>query len=247
MYDGFCKIDTNGETVCALHNTPPTAVQGVVFPCFHRRVGVKDGTAGRLRQSFPFDRPRRSACDAAVNRRSLFWLLLFVGLDLAAFFYWRGRQDHRFDAQIRLASSRHGLAPALVKAVIWRESNFDPAAVGKAGEIGLMQLMDDAAHEWAGAARVAGFAHEHVFDPGTNTLAGSYYLAKLLRRYPTTDNPLPYALADYNAGRGNVLKWMTGAARTNSAAFIGQIGFPATRAYVLAITERYAKYRMEFH
>ena len=56
------------------------------------------------------------------------------------------------------------------------------------------------------------FAHEHCFDPGTNTLAGTWYLRKLMRRYAQTDNPLPYALADYNAGRGNVLKWNQGAA-----------------------------------
>ena len=129
---------------------------------------------------------------------------------------------------------------------MWKDSNFDPAAVGKAGEIGLMQLMDAAAHEWAGALKLPAFAHEHVFDPGTNTLAGCYYLAKLLRRYPATDNPLPYALADYNAGRGNVLKWMTGPAKTNSAAFLAQMDFPTTRAYIAAITERYARYRTEF-
>ena len=181
-----------------------------------------------------------------MNRRWLFCLLLFVGLDLAAFLYWRWRHEHRYDAPIRAAAARHGLPPALVKAVVWKESNFDPAAVGKAGELGLMQLMDEAAHEWAGAMKLPSFAHEHVLDPGTNTLAGCYYLAKLLRRYPGTDNPLPYALADYNAGRGNVLKWMTGPARTNSAAFLAQMTFPSTRAYIAAITERYAQYRAEF-
>lgn len=180
-------------------------------------------------------------------RRALFWLTVLLGLDVAAFLFWQWRHEHRFDDPIRAAALRHGLPPALVKAVVWRESRFEPSAVGKAGEIGLMQLMDDAAQEWAAAARATNFTHEHVFDPTTNTLAGSYYLAKLLRRYPGTDNPLPYALADYNAGRGNVLRWMTGAARTNSAAFVAQIGFPSTRAYVRAITERYAKYRAEFH
>jgi soluble lytic murein transglycosylase len=169
-----------------------------------------------------------------------------IGINAGCYFFWRYRQDHRYDTQIRTAAARYGLPPALVKAVVWRESNFDPAVVGKAGEIGLMQLMDETAHEWAGAMRLREFAHEHVFDPGTNTLAGSYYLAKLLRRYPGTDNPLPYALADYNAGRGNVLKWMAGPARTNSAAFLAQMTFPSTRAYIGAITERYAKYRAEF-
>jgi len=49
---------------------------------------------------------------------------------------------------------------------------------------------------------------------------------------------VPYALADFNAGRGNVLKWTTGAAATKSAVFMDQIGFPSTRAYVKAVQRR---------
>ena len=67
-----------------------------------------------------------------------------------------------------------------------------------------------------------------------------------MRRYAQADNPLPYALADYNAGRGNVLKWKQGAAATNSAAFIGQIGFPGTRDYVRSVMRRYVRYRLLF-
>ena len=57
---------------------------------------------------------------------------------------------------------------------------------------------------------------------------------------------MPYALADYNAGRGNVLKWMKGNAVTNSAAFIGQIGFPSTRDYVRAVQRQRLKYAGQF-
>jgi len=46
-----------------------------------------------------------------------------------------------------------------------------------------------------------------------------------LRSFPVVAG-LPYALADYNAGRANVLKWRNGSAMTNSAALIDQIGFP---------------------
>ena len=59
------------------------------------------------------------------------------------------------------------------------------------------------------------------------------------------DNPLPYALADYNAGRANVLKWAKGAAATNSALFLSQIGFPMTRDYVRAVMARRTHYRKE--
>ena len=44
-----------------------------------------------------------------------------------------------------------------------------------------------------------------LYDPAKNTMAGSWYLRKLIGRYGNTDNPLAYALADYNAGRNNVL------------------------------------------
>ncbi len=106
-----------------------------------------------------------------------------------------------------------------------------------------MQLQEEAAQEWADAERIQGFQHEHCLDPITNTMAGAFYLKKLIRRYAHTDNPLPYVLADYNAGRGNVLKWTTGAAGTNSAMFAAQIGFPGTREYVASVMRRYEKYR----
>ena len=97
--------------------------------------------------------------------------------------------------------------------------------------------------EWASAEHIAEFEHTICLDPATNTLAGTWYLKKILSRYKQADDPLPYALADYNAGRGNVLKWRTGSAMTNSAAFIDQIGFPGTKAYVLSILKRYRHYR----
>lgn len=109
-----------------------------------------------------------------------------------------------------------------------------------------MQLQDAAAREWANAERIDSFQHEHCFSPVTNTLAGTWYLRKLLRRYANTDDALPYALAEYNAGRGNVLKWNKGEAATNSAVFVAQIGFPATKNYVRDVIARYEHYRPIF-
>jgi len=181
-----------------------------------------------------------------VVRNWVIVVLLLAALNFSAWWSYRYRQEHRFDAEIRAAAGRYGVAPALVKAVVWKESRFDPRARGGAGEIGLMQLMEDTAFEWAGSQRLTDFSHEQVEHPGTNTLAGTYYLGKALRRYLKTDNPLPYALADYNAGRGRVLKWMAGPAATNSAAFLTQVDIPSTRAYIADVTERFAHYRASF-
>jgi len=179
-----------------------------------------------------------------VKWRRIIWLLIALCiLGLAAYLLSVSRQGKSFNPQINAAAQRYNVDPLLVRAVIWEETRFHPNRRGKAGEIGLMQIREPAALEWAGAEHVQNFSHEHCFDPGTNTLAGTFYLSRLLKRYAQTDDPVPYALADYNAGRGNLLKWNSGEAATNSAVFVQQIGFPGTRAYVNSIRRRYAFYK----
>lgn len=182
-----------------------------------------------------------------MNRLWLGTLFLLLALDIGLFFYWRNyEKGHRYDRTILHAARRYNVDPALVKAVMWKESRFKAAARGAAGEIGLMQLRNLAAQEWAEAEEIPSFSHEHVSDPYTNALAGTWYLSKMLKRYKDKDNPLPYALADYNAGRSNVLRWLEGEARTNSKAFLKKMDFPGTRQYIKEITERYHYYRGEF-
>lgn len=173
-------------------------------------------------------------------------MLLFVIMDaLILRWWWMDRRDHSQDINIAAASRRYGVQASLIKAVVWRESRFNAEARGKAGEIGLMQIRSPAAFEWSSSEHLKDFEHEQLVDPATNTLAGTWYLRKLMLRYLNTDNPVPYALADYNAGRSHVLRWNKGAASTNSQAFLTQIDFPGTRRYILEITERYDRYNKE--
>ncbi len=179
-----------------------------------------------------------------MKRRQKYFILGLFCIGGIVIYLWREeRIEKKFTPQIHAAAERYRVDPLLIQAVIWRESRFNPNARGTSGEIGLMQIQEIAAQEWADAEHDRNFLHAHCFDPGTNTLAATFYLAKLLKRYAKTDNPLPYALADYNAGRGNVLKWNTGAAATNSAQFVGQIGFPGTQAYVESVRRRRELYR----
>jgi soluble lytic murein transglycosylase len=164
-------------------------------------------------------------------------LCLFLG------WFWKVRPQHRYDEFITAASKRYEIDPALVKAVIWQESRFDRWARGKAGEIGLMQVCEPAALEWAEAEKFSSFDHEEIVDPQKNILCGSFYLSKLLKRYKQADNPLPYALADYNAGRTHVLRWNKGPAKTNSTAFLAQMDYPGTRQYALSIMKQYEYYK----
>lgn len=177
-----------------------------------------------------------------VLRRLLCGMLIAfgAGLGIWGWHYW---YQHRFDRVIAAAARRYQLDPALIKALVWRESRFDPSARGRAGELGLMQIREPAALEWAASEHLLPFDYTACLDPLTNTLAGSWYLKKVMHRYRQADNPLPYALAEYNAGRANVLKWRSGAAATNSGEFLDQITFPGTRAYVQSILARSDCYR----
>ena len=177
---------------------------------------------------------------------ALGWVGAIVLVVLVAYSWRAGRREHSQDRTILAAARRYGVDPALVKAIVWRESDFDPRVRGRAGEIGLMQITDAAAQEWAEAERVYPLAEAKLFDPRTNIHAGAWYLRKLLQRYQRTDQPAVFALADYNAGRGNVLKWAKGLAATNSEVFVGAIGFPSTQAYVKAVLERRSRYVADF-
>src|SRR5712664_1601796 len=114
------------------------------------------------------------------RRLVLLVVLCLVGIGVA-YWWWGGRRERSQDGPIRAAAQRYGVEAALVKAIVWRESRFDPAARGGAAEIGLMQISADAAREWADAEHIPAFEHEDCFDPATNALAGTWYLKKLLK------------------------------------------------------------------
>jgi soluble lytic murein transglycosylase len=176
-------------------------------------------------------------------------ILILIAVVLLTFLADRWRRAHLESSQDRnilAASRKHGIDPALIKAVIWRESRFDSHARGTKGEVGLMQIMENTGLEWAGAQSVPLFSQHMLMNAGKNVDCGTWYLRKVMGRYRRVDNPVPYALADYNAGRGNVLKWMKGEAATNSALFIEQIGFPSTRDYVRTVMHRREKYKDQF-
>jgi len=181
-------------------------------------------------------------------KRYKWWLLGIILLGVLAWWidHWRTYTEHSHDAAILAAAAKHRVHPALIKAVVWRESWFNPRAKGRSGEIGLMQIMKQTGSDWAAAEHVRLYIPDRLYDPAKNTECGAWYLKRLLDRYQRTDNPLPYALAAYNAGPANVAKWSTGAAATNAGAFVRQIRFPATRDYVLSVMKRFNYYPQNF-
>jgi soluble lytic murein transglycosylase len=152
---------------------------------------------------------------------------------------------HQYDRLIRSVAAENHVDPLLVKAVVWQESRFDPQKYGTARERGLMQVSEKAADEWARENKIANFRVEELFDPKTNLEAGSWYLHRALQHWKQQPNPLPFALAEYNAGASRAQRWAGGddAARVATKDFLRNIDFPGTRKYVDSIIERYQFYQ----
>jgi len=157
---------------------------------------------------------------------------------------------HRYDALIRQTGAKYGVDPMLIKAIVWRESGFRPGKVGRNGERGLMQVTGAAAKDWAARNRQRAFVPADLFSPKVNLEAGTWYFKQALARYADRDDPPTFALAEYNAGKSRVDKWL-GASRTGSSTTAGDlrdsIPFPGTRGYVDSILNRYHFYQRQGH
>ena len=137
----------------------------------------------------------------------------------------------KFEQIVTGHSANYGLDPALLAAVIYRESKFDPDAVSSSGAIGLMQLLPDTAKgiaQYTGGSR---FRVEDLYDPEINVRYGAFYLKRLLRKY---DGDVRLALAAYNAGQANVDRWVDEGKG---------IAFEETRDYVDAVIDLRSAYR----
>lgn len=126
--------------------------------------------------------------------------------------------DSAFDDYIKKYSGQFNIPPALIKAVIKQESNFNPAARSAKGALGLMQLMPDTAR---------GLGVTAPFSPDQNIRGGTQYLKDMLTRY---NGNLSLALAAYNAGPGAVDR------------FGGIPAYQETQDYVRKVLQYYSRY-----
>ncbi|MFD1792688.1 lytic transglycosylase domain-containing protein [Ochrobactrum teleogrylli] len=110
---------------------------------------------------------------------------------------------------------------ALIRALIWRESRFQPNIRSRAGAYGLTQLMP-------ATARSTGLRPEHLSRPYCQVKGGGLYLARMLE---TFEGDIPRALAGYNAGPANVKKYK------------GLPPFKETQVYVRDVMQKFKEYK----
>jgi soluble lytic murein transglycosylase len=152
-------------------------------------------------------------------------LLAFAGaaawvVDAEPDWFLRARYPLEYDQTIRTYARDRDLDPALVAAVVYAESRFDPNVISSAGAVGLMQLLPETGEFVAERTGGEDFVVADLRDPDLNVRYGTWLLAYHRDRY---DGDLRTALAAYHAGPGNVDEWR---ARNQG------IAFPETLAYV---------------
>ena len=151
--------------------------------------------------------------------------------------------DTKFAIEIKQAAEKHGLPPELVRALIRKESGFDPYAKGKAGEIGLMQILPSGAvADWARVNQKKVPSGSQLYNVKLNLEIGCWYLGRALNKWKNYRCGTELALAEYNAGAKNASRWKPD---TPDGDVVSRIDFPLTCNYVKTIMKNYRKYLSE--
>ena len=139
------------------------------------------------------------------------------------------------------AADKH-LDPALIAAVIYAETKFDPRR-SSAGAEGLMQILPQTAEFLARRSGATTFTVADLASPQVNIAYGTYYLRYLLDRY---GGQKMLALAAYNAGETNVDDWVSRARQDGRSLTLDDIPFPQTQAYVEKVLKAQRDYRRTY-
>lgn len=176
-----------------------------------------------------------------------FWLclilLLLVGVSLFVLrphFRITPAVPIEYQETVEQYAEENGLSPALVFAVIKTESNFDPDARSRKDAYGLMQITEETL-SWAilREGKSETYTAEDLYDPEINIRYGCFILGLLLEEFQDTKT----ALAAYNAGRSNVLKWLKDSRYSEDGVTLHSTPYAETTQYMEKVMSYEEKYR----
>lgn len=162
------------------------------------------------------------------------FLLFYNGTFLGKWIY-----PIEFKSEIQSNAERYDLDPFLIAAIIQVESKFNADIRSHKGAIGLMQLMPDTAEWLLEKEDFNGQSINQVSEPAINIQMGSWYLNYLNKLFSGNVNAV---LAAYNAGHGNVSKWLDQGRWDGSYKNLESVPYGETRHYVQRVLYYYKKY-----
>ncbi len=177
------------------------------------------------------------------KRRVIFILLILIisMLILSQMnWFWRLIYPLKYEDIIIINAQEYDIDPALVAAMIFVESKYISSAQSHRGAMGLMQIMPDTGHWIAEQLAVSNFKEDKLLDPVINIMFGCWYIDSLMQQF---NKQLIVVLAAYNAGRGNVKRWLDNKNWDGRNATIGDLPFDETKNYIKQVLEVYKKYK----
>lgn len=180
-------------------------------------------------------------------RKIIVWviLLIFIGI---IFLYWflkspiiqKKIYPLKHKEEILKFSRQYDLDPHLIMGIIWVESKFIPEATSSKNAKGLMQIVPDTGKWIADQIGVEGYKEESLYDPEINIRFGCWYFAYLLEFF---GGDVDLALASYNGGMGNVMKWLKDSRYSDDGKHLKRIPFKETSDYLEKVEDAYKQYK----
>ena len=141
-------------------------------------------------------------------------------------------------------AEKRGLEPLLFFALIWQESWYDPLATSSYPARGLTQFIEPTADWVAEELGLTDFAYDALYRPVVAVEFGGWYLEWIMEQ---EDGEVFRALAQYNAGPGNVARWRRDGEVTDIDLFVEEVDFAQTEAFIHRIYEHYSTYRNAYY
>lgn len=150
-------------------------------------------------------------------------LFLFIAYKAFSWYY-----PLKYIETIKKHCIAYDLEPSLVCGLIHAESKFDHMAVSQKGASGLMQIVRDTGDWAADEIGIYNYSYDRIFEPEINIEIGCWYLNRMINQYGNLDT----ALAAYNAGSGNVSKWLDDKNFSKDGKTLDIIPFKETEDYI---------------
>lgn len=155
--------------------------------------------------------------------------------------FWRYAFPLPYRDVLEKYSKEQGLDPFVTAGLIRQESEFDARVISYAHAYGLMQILPSTGRELGVRLGIRRVATTDLFNPLVNIQLGTFYMKSLLASF---NNELERTLASYNAGKGRVTQWLTGAPQYREPAeWVETIPFDQTRGYVESVIRNADFYR----
>ena len=253
LFYGQLALERLGRSV-----TPPPAAQPQTVTTQGQRTAFGSrrlvqavrllGQQGRSTEQALFVKALAEALDNDTDRNLAIELGQQIGRDDLAVWTARmarvkGSAFYVRQAYPTLRTSVSGELWSLAHGISRQESSFDPYAVSHAGARGMMQLMVPTAREQAGKIGVGFDSYRLISDPSYNVMIGSSYFQRMMKIW---GGNVPLAVASYNAGSGNVGRWVRQygdpRGQVDVLKWIEAIPYSETRAYVQRVIENSVVY-----